>query len=394
MKLSGNDIDIKNSSQEFGKDAQVENVEAEVIEYTAEKKGKVNQVLLGMAVILAAVSVGLMVFNFVTWVGEPRPSKDDKVETVTNASLTAELTTSGFDYQPATVATSMSKWLAEVDIDLSSDDVTITQLDVTKSDIVINYLRADGTINDTIVIQSNPIELGSMSADEIAGVIKSGSQLEKSSTENGIDTCEVAIGIKGLGYIYVAEQIIIDDTTEGFEGEQPDINMAETIAKSIRDTIRFSDGNSSDIYLTLGDFGKLNINELSEIAGASGLLYSTSQNMIDLYNMDSKEVKVFITRMNNQYLGNVPDKLIATEYPNVYLDCGFRNNADFGYGGFAVMTNVGMIYFKISESVENPEQFKEEIINWLGVSTDDEKIDIPYEITLTMDDLMPANESE
>ena len=335
-----------------------------------------------------------MVFNRIFFGLSNSIPSEVQVDTELNSVISAELSDNKLTYSPLSMAINFGDWVGQVNLDLS-ENTTISQCDVTDNELVLIYLRENGTIQDEILIGSTAYDLGSFTSDEVSQVIENKDAILTDTTEtDAMDTYEAITSIYGIGYVYVRESVITIDT-EGFEEADASAeNNALSIANAIKDTMVFSKNTSNDKIIHLGSLGELNIDDLSVLDESSGLLYRATDNMLDIYDPSSQSVIVFITQMYNMMIGNVPSNLIPTDYPNLYVDAGFQNNANFGYGGLAVMTSEGMYYFKISEQVQDLEGFAEELVNWLGLSENNEKIEVPYDITLTMDDMLPPNEEE
>ena len=360
----------------------------------AQATSKTHRFLVCATVVIGLLAIAFMVFNRIFFGLSNSIPSEVRVDTELNSVISAELSDNKLTYSPLSMAINFGDWVGQVNLDLS-EDTTISHCDVMDNELVLIYLRENGTIQYEILIGSTAYDLGSFTSDEVSQVIESKDTVLTDTTEtDAMDTYEAIASIYGIGYIYVRESVITIDT-EGFEETDASAeNNALSIANAIKDTMVFSKNTSADKIIHLGSLGELNIDDLSVLDESSGLLYRATENMLDIYDPSSQSVIVFITQMYNMMIGNVPSNLIPTDYPNLYVDAGFQNNANFGYGGLAVMTSEGMYYFKISEHVQDLEGFAEELVNWLGLSENDEKIEVPYDITLTMDDMLPPNEEE
>lgn len=363
---------------------------------TKRPKSLSRNILMILVLILAAVATALAMSRIVVWIATPRAPFNLMVKESTNSETVANLNESNtFDYNLKYIGVQMGDTVAELSLDLTNAE--LTQCDLMNDSAVIVYLREDGKIQDEIYIGSDISDgLGTFTSEDLVTVMNSKDTLlskSKSGELNGVEIQESIYSLYKIGYVYIRESQLLDKA----EDEESFINSPEVIeidsesfVKSLRDSIVFSKGDANNNYINLREFGRLNVNNLTEVTGNSGILYKKSDGMICINNPAERKVKVFISYMGNQLLGNVGEKLIPTEYNNVYVDYGWRNSADWGYRSFGIMTTEGMYYFKVGESVRYPDQFAQEIIDWLGIKKDDEKLETPYNMELTLDDLRPT----
>lgn len=371
------------------------------------KKNNIGSIV---AIVAGAVMIGIAAYFITTSAMEIKPPSNKIIKEPSGLVTAATLNAGSFRYSPEIVSITLGNWIAEFNLELSNDSA-IMQCDINGDNALIVYQRGfedaeeTGIIQDEILIDNSLTALGSFSESDIQSILDSkDGELNKTSENNGILVSETVKSLYKLGYVYVRESILVpdknlekndDNTFKVIDYENP--NNSITIATGIKDAMVFSrikDDTVRKATLNLGSFGNLDLTKLPELGDNPGVLFKTTDSMVDLSNSTEKNVKVFISKMDNKLLGNTGEKLIPTEYSNVYIDYGWQNAADFGYRSLAVMTNEGMYYFKISESIEDYEEFAKRLIEWLGVKKDDPKIEVPYNITLTMDDMRPTLEEE
>ena len=161
-----------------------------------------------------------------------------------------------------------------------------------------------------------------------------------------------------------------------YEAETYDINPEIAYQKTY---------NPSKI-LDIEGIGKIDLNDLSYLKDKAAISFNLTYDMLYVFDESNDELNLAITCMGNPSLGNDPLKIVQhPDYNNVYYDVGYLNDADYGYRSFSVMTEAGMYYFKMGEYIENADKYMEEILSLMGISKDDEKIDIGYDLILTLD---------
>ena len=396
-----------------------------------DKVARLIKLLLLTAFVIGAIGIGYCVYIAMLWKVLPNPPKDRVVTEELSTKAYAELVDDQFTYSIQDIAVNLNGWVGQVSLDLK--DVDIIQCDTMDSEATIVYQLDNGNKQVEIYIGSYITDFGAFTSDDIREIMLIGGEKYESNTDiaNNVRYTETLLSLYRLGYIYVRTGELIDETsanktdtnktdtnktntnktntnktnTNKTDTNKTDTNKTDTnknakeqldsqvIATSIRDSMIFTQGKLEDIYITLGSFGTLNIGDLSLFKDGLGLLYMKKDQMIDFNIPSEGSVKLFISVMENPLLGNVGTELIPTETNNVYVDYGYKNNTDFGYRCFGILRDEGMYYFKIGESVYNPDAFAEELINWFGISNEDKIIKSPYNTDLTLDDLLPPAET-
>ena len=386
-----------------------------------DKVARLIKLLLLTAFVIGAIGIGYCVYIAMLWKVLPNPPKDRVVTEELSTKAYAELVDDQFTYSIQDIAVNLNGWVGQVSLDLK--DVDIIQCDTMDSEATIVYQLDNGNKQVEIYIGSYITDFGAFTSDDIREIMLIGGEKYESNTDiaNNVRYTETLLSLYKLGYIYVRTGELIDETsaneadanktdTSETDTNETDTNKTNTnktntnknakeqldsqvIATSIRDSMIFTQGKLEDIYITLGSFGTLNIGDLSLFKDGLGLLYMKKDQMIDFNIPSEGSVKLFISVMENPLLGNVGTELIPTETNNVYVDYGYKNNTDFGYSCFGILRDDGMYYFKIGESVYNPDAFAEELINWFGISNEDKIIKSPYNTDLTLDDLLPPAET-
>lgn len=371
-----------------------------------DKVARLIKLLLLTAFVIGAIGIGYCVYIAMLWKVLPNPPKDRVVTEELSTKAYAELVDDQFTYSIQDIAVNLNGWVGQVSLDLK--DVDIIQCDTMDSEATIVYQLDNGNKQVEIYIGSYITDFGAFTSDDIREIMLIGGEKYESNTDiaNNVRYTETLLSLYRLGYIYVRTGELIDETSANeADTNKTDTNKTNTnksakeqldsqvIATSIRDSMIFTQGKLEDIYITLGSFGTLNIGDLSLFKDGLGLLYMKKDQMIDFNIPSEGSVKLFISVMENPLLGNVGTELIPTETNNVYVDYGYKNNTDFGYRCFGILRDEGMYYFKIGESVYNPDAFAEELINWFGISNEDKIIKSPYNTDLTLDDLLPPAET-
>lgn len=293
---------------------------------------------------------------------------------------------------PEKIATKLRTTTAVYDI--NNGDNQIYSIDIFDDYFYETLFNSDTTKQHECYIGNKVQDIGNFGKDTILDVLDSVEYAEeiiesKSENEKGIANIQSISSLYKEGYNYSSGYYINVETIDKDEFSE--------FKRNIVNNYRYSCNNETDISkkVNFDGFGILDFNDLDVFTGKFGIMYSMNNGLISVFDEDKDSTVLFITNMNNRSLQNSPIKLIPIEeYKNVYVDFGWRNKADWGYGSFAVMTNSGMYYFKISEAVDNPEEFAQKIIDWLGVKPDDEYIDTGFEFKLTIDDLRDTLENE
>lgn len=104
------------------------------------------------------------------------------------------------------------------------------------------------------------------------------------------------------------------------------------------------------------------------------LFYSSKDGLIRICDSDSSEVYFRIGSITNPNTGANLNKLVETDYPNMYKDINFVSKSEVGYGVITVMTDAGMYVFKASDEIYSVDEISNMLINWLGITQDSPKI--------------------
>lgn len=104
------------------------------------------------------------------------------------------------------------------------------------------------------------------------------------------------------------------------------------------------------------------------------LFYSSKDGLIRICDSDSSKVYFRIGSITNPNTGANLNKLVETDYPNMYKDINFVSKSEVGYGVITVMTDAGMYVFKASDEIYSVDEISNMLINWLGITQDSSKI--------------------
>lgn len=104
------------------------------------------------------------------------------------------------------------------------------------------------------------------------------------------------------------------------------------------------------------------------------LFYSSKDGLIRICDSDSSKVYFRIGSITNLNTGANLNKLVETDYPNMYKDINFVSKSEVGYGVITVMTDAGMYVFKASDEIYSVDEISNMLINWLGITQDSPKI--------------------
>lgn len=104
------------------------------------------------------------------------------------------------------------------------------------------------------------------------------------------------------------------------------------------------------------------------------LFYSSKDGLIRICDSDSSKVYFRIGSITNPNTGANLNKLVETDYPNMYKDINFASKSEVGYGVITVMTDAGMYVFKASDEIYSVDEISNMLINWLGITQDSPKI--------------------
>lgn len=104
------------------------------------------------------------------------------------------------------------------------------------------------------------------------------------------------------------------------------------------------------------------------------LFYSSKDGLIRICDSDSSKVYFRIGSITNPNTGANLNKLVETDYPNMYKDINFVSKSEVGYGVITVMTDAGMYVFKASDEIYSVDEISNMLINWLGITQDSPKL--------------------
>lgn len=104
------------------------------------------------------------------------------------------------------------------------------------------------------------------------------------------------------------------------------------------------------------------------------LFYSSKDGLIRICDSDSSKVYFRIGSITNPNTGANLNKLVETDYPNMYKDINFVSKSEVGYGVMTVMTDTGMYVFKASDEIYSVDEISNMLINWLGITQDSPKL--------------------
>jgi len=104
------------------------------------------------------------------------------------------------------------------------------------------------------------------------------------------------------------------------------------------------------------------------------LFYSSKDGLIRICDSDSSKVYFRIGSITNPNTGANLNKLVETDYPNMYKDINFVSKSEVGYGVMTVMTDAGMYVFKASDEIYSVDEISNMLINWLGITQDSPKL--------------------
>lgn len=104
------------------------------------------------------------------------------------------------------------------------------------------------------------------------------------------------------------------------------------------------------------------------------LFYSSKDGLIRICDSDSSKVYFRIGSITNPNTGANLNKLVETDYPNMYKDINFVSKSEVGYGVMTVMTDAGMYVFKASDEIYSVDEVSNMLINWLGITQDSPKL--------------------
>ena len=352
-------------------------------------KDKAKKIVAGIAILAV---IGALVIAIILDSRVIRPDASKLRSGIPGSLVNVSVDNGVLKVEPERFKVKLGDYTAYFGIDTTGDEM----LEVTNEEdtIILSFIRDEKRYD--ILVTNRAMNRGSFTADEIMEICsdkESDKPITKtSSNENGLFISESVANIYNLGYVYVSEQVIVLNPDEADADSIWKRLDSSATAKLLRDTMLFEKKETNDIEVEINGLGNVRFGDIEEI-GKVGFSYSSLYGMLNIIDCNDYSVKLFITNMNNPNLGNSPVKLIQhSKYPNVYYDCEFYRADAYGYKSFAVMTEAGMYYFKMSEHTENETKFMTDILNEIGVSKDDDKIELPFELVLNPGEFVHTDE--
>ena len=228
----------------------------------------------------------------------------------------------------------------------------------------------------------NPMEFSEISEEEIVELLEHREkELKVIEKDNEIETDDYTVreyytasSLFGEGYAIDYELTTIENKSSMEENRNFTSNR-----------IKFNNSDNTDLILNIDGIGTVNIDKLSILNGHSGASYVSTYGILNIIDTSTIDPVIFISAMDNPNLNNNVFKLDRyKDYNNVYIDEYFDDNSDFGFGGFAIMTEYGMYYFKISEYLDNTSEIMDEILALFNIKADDDMIYTGYEDYIDM----------
>lgn len=347
----------------------------EIVNQTKKKgAGFWGMVILGIVLIVGVAAIAI--FNSIDFYGV----KDRVVNKTTNTNISTGFNSDGnIEISVDTIQLAMKEYAAEMKLPKNVSEVS--QLHLEGTDAIVEYKNETGNVSTTILLDTMVREFYDFTVEEVSAVIQGEKdELYTEYTSGGFLIREMVVPVNKISFLAIRQTALNEDVTEK--------EFRDTV-NEIKDSIVFTKDSANDIYFNLDGFGKLNLNDLYIIKDKAGIAYDSMFGMVYITGVDDYSPRLFITRMENPNLGNSVIKLAKHDkYKNVYYDRMYLRDDDFGYRGFAVMTDAGMYYIKMSETIENPDEFMEEVLVWLGVNETDKFIDPGFEVKYTKDDLI------
>lgn len=168
----------------------------------------------------------------------------------------------------------------------------------------------------------------------------------------------------------------------GEDASEEDINRYKTgeLLRNLEDSLEWSrvDTDKKISIAGLGEYAVSDFETLTDNGDDAyqnkSLFYSSKDGLIRICDSDSSKIYFRMSSVTNLNTGMNLNKLVETDYPNVYKDINFDSKSEAGYGVMTVMTNSGMYVFKASDEVYNVDDVSNKLISWLGITVDDKKI--------------------
>lgn len=141
---------------------------------------------------------------------------------------------------------------------------------------------------------------------------------------------------------------------------------------------------NTDKEIEIAGLGVFNISDIKDAntvensnateSQGKSLFYSSKDGLIRICDSDSSKVYFRIGSITNPNTGANLNKLVETDYPNMYKDINFVSESEVGYGVITVMTDAGMYVFKASDEIYSVDEISNMLINWLGITQDSPKL--------------------
>lgn len=250
-----------------------------------------------------------------------------------------------------------------------------------------------------VYVSTEDISVGSFSAEDVYKAKNNKDFVKTLDNTNNTDGTaygqfERLEGLNKEAWVYIALT-----NNEDAETEKTIDELTDTVKNSI--TFTSKTGISKKVVvrgiekplITEDVVGYTKDDNGNTVKRSTAVAYDNGYNVMYICDGNSGETALFIYDESNSYLGNSYERLIQSpDYKNVYYDIGWQNNADLGYRTFAVYNGDKFVYFKLAEYFEDADEQMVNVLNAIGVSTDDEYIE-PTEVPeLTMEDMLAVNE--
>lgn len=307
-----------------------------------------------------------------------------------NDNLAARITNANIKGKDKSLNIDMSK------LDIEDGDI-LTSLDLYNDTFIATYLVDDTFRYNTYVITNSPVTIGNFDAASVENAFNIEDSVETLNydEDGGVKTSESIGNLykQGIGYVY--DSGLVEADTEAYPDiVVPDMTIdAEALLKKLKEAVKFGDFSTSDIELTIEGIGTANLRDLKFTGETGGIVFNDNNGMAMIYNYESDESVCLVTTTHNLYMLAETDKFIQfMNYNNVYAPSDTQIESSMGHNCIAVMTDAGMYYIKINDNKSLDDIV--EILDWLGVKPEDSKIETPFEITGTWDDLeIPTTEN-
>lgn len=332
----------------------------EVSDEVAERGRKSSIIFFGV--------LGIAIISFIIAVvvalATPSIDKDKQRDYVGN--LVQMSTYSDFlTYYPKHLTVNLGEYNAEIDLDIS--DTIVMATDIYDEYAYVVYMAEDASSYTEIIIAKDipgALKIEDYTAQNLhkqKDEIFASTELDE---ETGIITGKAFTSLEGYGMLAVIQQ---SKTAED--------NFAEKMATTIKECTLYSK-NTKDMdekfFLEIEGLGVFDMNELSFLDESAGI-YFGQDTVCRFYNTADDSEYAWLTYGNNQYMmNNISNMEQAEGWNNLYYDKDKDNKDMMGYRAFGIQTPKGYYYIKAAENA--PEGVEDEIIQWLGIKPNDEKV--------------------